>query len=124
MKREMPKSLKAAVRTGEDGIETIELPELLPRTIRDALEVTLSIGYRFLWVDSLCIVQDDDEDRDLQIDMMDEIYSNATLTIAAGTGLRKSIGSCPQHLSFRYVAILLSGSVELFRSHSTRTPND
>jgi hypothetical protein len=92
MKSEMPKSLKAAVRTGEDGIETIELPELLPRTIRDALEVTLSIGDCFLWVDSLCIVQDDDEDRDLQIDMMDEIYSNETSTIAAGTGLRKSIG--------------------------------
>lgn len=56
MKREMPKSLKAAVRAGEDGIETIKLPELLPRTIRDALEVTRSIGYRFLWVDSLCII--------------------------------------------------------------------
>jgi Heterokaryon incompatibility protein (HET) len=89
MKREMPRSLKTAVQINECGVETIELPEGLPRTIRDAIEVTRAIGYRYLWVDSLCIVQDDQQDRHSQINMMDEIYSNATLTIAAGSGLRK-----------------------------------
>jgi hypothetical protein len=89
MQREMPRSLKAAVRTDNDGVETIELPELLPLTIRDSIEVTRSIGYHYLWVDSLCIVQDDEADRDSQLKMMDEIYSNASLTIAAGSGHRK-----------------------------------
>jgi hypothetical protein len=87
----MPQTLRAAVFTDEYGVETIELPEEPLRTIRDAIEVTRSIGYRYLWVDSLCIVQDDQQDQDLQISMMDEVYSNATLTIAAGSSLRKPI---------------------------------
>jgi hypothetical protein len=88
---EMPRTLSAAVCTDEYGVETIDLPEELPRTVRDAIAVTRSLGYGYLWVDSLCIIQDDKQDKDLQIGMMDEIYSNATLTIAAGSGLRKSI---------------------------------
>jgi hypothetical protein len=83
---EMPQSLKAAVRTDEYGVETIELPDILPYTIRDAIEVTRRLGYHYLWVDSLCIVQDDDHERHAQINMMDEIYSNASLTIAAASG--------------------------------------
>jgi len=88
---EMPRTLSAAVCVDRYGIETIELPEELPHTIRDAIEVTRSLGYRYLWVDSLYIIQDDKQDHDLQVGMMDEIYSNASLTIAAGSGLRKSI---------------------------------
>ncbi len=53
------------------------------------MEVSRSIGYRYLWVDSLCIIQDDRQDKDLQISMMDEIYRSATLTLAAGSGLRE-----------------------------------
>jgi hypothetical protein len=95
MKWEMPRTRKAAVRADKSGEEIIELPKVLPRTIRDAIEVTRVISYHYLWVDSLCIIQDDEEDRDLQINMMDEIYSNADLTIAAGSGLRKLFGSSP-----------------------------
>jgi hypothetical protein len=82
---EMPLTLKASVHTVEDGVELIDLPKLLPRTIGDAIEVTRSLGFTYLWVDSLCIIQDDREDRHNQINMMDEIYINATLTIAAGS---------------------------------------
>ncbi|MAD87254.1 MAG: hypothetical protein CL912_30205 [Deltaproteobacteria bacterium] len=85
----MPRTLKRAVRVDDYGQEVVELPHNIPRTIRDAIDVTRSLGYRYLWVDSLCIVQDDETDQEIQIGMMDEIYSNATLTIAAGSGLRK-----------------------------------
>lgn len=85
----MPRTLRAAVRIDEYRMETIALPVELLYTIRDAIEVTRSIGYRYIWVDSLCIVQDDKQDQDFQISMMDEVYKNATLTIAAGSGLRK-----------------------------------
>jgi hypothetical protein len=91
---EMPRTLRVNVRTDKYGVETIMLPGELLCTIRDAIEVTRSIGYRYLWVDSLCIIQDDKQEKDFQISMMDEIYNNATLTIAAGSGLRKFIGSC------------------------------
>jgi hypothetical protein len=86
---QMPRTLRADVWTEEYGVEIIELPGELPHTIRDAMEVTRCIGYQYLWVDSLCIIQDDQQDQDLQISMMDEIYRNATLTIAAGSGLRE-----------------------------------
>jgi hypothetical protein len=39
----------------------------VPRSIRDAMQVCRKIGVRHLWVDSLCIVQDDDEDMEDQI---------------------------------------------------------
>ncbi len=82
---EMPRTLKAAVHTDDTGVEVIDLPTFLPRTVRDALEVTRSLGFTYLWVDSLCIIQDDEEDRQSQINMMDEIYKNASLTVAAGS---------------------------------------
>ena len=58
----------------------------LPRTIRDALELTERLGERYLWVDSLCIVQDDMEDVQRQTTAMDSIFSGAALTIAAAAG--------------------------------------
>lgn len=56
----------------------------IPRSIQDALVVTVSLGYKFLWVDSLCIVQDDEiTEKAKQIAIMSKIYTNATLTIMA-----------------------------------------
>lgn len=34
----------------------------LPKTFRDAVEVTRDLGFRFLWIDSLCVIQDNDAD--------------------------------------------------------------
>ena len=67
------------------GIPFLEIPT----TFRDFFQVARFLNIRFVWIDSLCIVQDDETDQEIQIGMMDEIYSNATLTIAAGSGLRK-----------------------------------
>jgi hypothetical protein len=60
--------------------------ETLSLTIRDAMDLVEAVGERFLWVDSLCIVQDDPEIRDEQIQIMDLIYGNALFTIMAATG--------------------------------------
>ncbi|KAL8787481.1 MAG: hypothetical protein Q9195_007728 [Heterodermia aff. obscurata] len=57
----------------------------LPHTIRDAVEVTRRLGVRYLWVDSLCIVQDDREDKTREISQMRQIYSNAYCTISAAS---------------------------------------
>lgn len=88
----LPRTLKPAVHTDGNGVEVIDLPAALPRTVRDALEVTRSLGSTYLWVDSLCIIQDDDEDRQNLINMMDEIYKNASLTVAAGSSLHTDWG--------------------------------
>ena len=58
----------------------------LPRTISDATELTCAIGKKYLWVDSLCIIQDDANNKQLQLEIMDEIYNSATLVIVAAAG--------------------------------------
>jgi hypothetical protein len=59
---------------------------LLPKSIRDAISLASTIGERYLWFDSLCIVQDDDVDKLDQIAQMDMIYSRAILTVVAAGG--------------------------------------
>ncbi|KAN0120056.1 Heterokaryon incompatibility protein (HET) domain containing protein [Hyaloscypha variabilis] len=56
---------------------------ILPRTILDAITVTRKLGMRFLWVDSLCIIQDSAEDKIHEISEMGDIYKNSSITIVA-----------------------------------------
>ncbi|KAK3368364.1 heterokaryon incompatibility protein-domain-containing protein [Podospora didyma] len=56
--------------------------EKLPRTIRDALTITHGVGLKYLWVDSICIVQDSDADKAEQISQMHRIYRGALFTVA------------------------------------------
>jgi hypothetical protein len=55
----------------------------LPQTLKDAIYVTRELHIRFLWIDSLCIVQDDAEEISTEIARMPEIYSCAAVTILA-----------------------------------------
>ncbi len=64
----------------------------LDPTIQDAILMARKLGFHYLWIDSLCIIQDDDADREREIQMMDEIYRNATLTIAAASSRSISEG--------------------------------
>lgn len=57
--------------------------EQLPQTILDAIKITRSLGIRYLWIDSLCILQNSKEDKDVQLALMGEIYHNAYVTIVA-----------------------------------------
>lgn len=45
--------------------------------------VSRNLGIRFLWVDSLCIIQDNSDDKPVEISCMDQIYQHANLLIAA-----------------------------------------
>ena len=61
---------------------------LLPRTIRDAIAVTRNLGFQYLWVDALCIMQDSSNpaaqfDMDRELARMHDVYGNAIMTIAA-----------------------------------------
>ncbi|KAK8059216.1 HET-domain-containing protein [Apiospora saccharicola] len=55
----------------------------LSKTCRDAISVTRLLGYQYLWIDALCIVQDDEHDKESEISRMGEIYRHAELTICA-----------------------------------------
>ncbi|OIW24848.1 HET-domain-containing protein [Coniochaeta ligniaria NRRL 30616] len=55
----------------------------LPATHQDAIVLARKLGLRYLWIDSLCIIQDSEADCQRETAMMGDIYSNSYLTIAA-----------------------------------------
>jgi hypothetical protein len=59
------------------------LPETLPQLIQDVIEVTLRLGYQYLWIDRYCIPQDEEAVRTSLIRNMDKVYSESSLTIIA-----------------------------------------
>lgn len=79
----MTASFRDLCKTGsldEAALNTSSLR--LPRTIRQAMKLTRAMGQRYIWIDSLCIVQDGTDKID-QINAMASIFSNALLTIVA-----------------------------------------
>jgi hypothetical protein len=60
--------------------------ELVPRTIRHTIALTKRLKISFLWVDCLCIVQDDEENLHRQLQNMASIYASAYVTIIAANG--------------------------------------
>lgn len=65
---------------------------LLPQTIRDAIYVTHTLGFQYLWTDSLCIIQDSGEDKLHELARMHLVYRYAYLTIIAASAERVSDG--------------------------------
>ncbi|KAJ9624451.1 hypothetical protein H2203_005186 [Taxawa tesnikishii (nom. ined.)] len=54
-----------------------------PKTYQDAVLVCMALGFQYLWIDSLCIVQDDSEDWAREVANMGAIYAHASIVIAA-----------------------------------------
>lgn len=59
------------------------LMESLPPLFQDAVTITRALGYQYLWVDSLCIIQDSENDWRFEAAKMGYIYKYSSLTIAA-----------------------------------------
>jgi hypothetical protein len=58
-------------------------PAALSKTISDAIEVARHMGFSCIWIDTLCIVQDDPEDWKYESSAMCAVYSGSSLNIAA-----------------------------------------
>ncbi|KAF2438812.1 HET-domain-containing protein [Karstenula rhodostoma CBS 690.94] len=58
-------------------------PKLLSKTFQEAIHVTRKLGFRYVWIDSLCIIQDEKNDWEAEAGTMCDVYRNATLKIAA-----------------------------------------
>lgn len=63
----------------------------LPATFQDAIIIIRELGLRYLWIDSLCIIQDDKRDWEMESAKMGSIYEGAHIVIAASGSLG------PQH---------------------------
>ncbi|KAG8161229.1 hypothetical protein KVR01_009493 [Diaporthe batatas] len=58
----------------------------LPATFQDAAAFTQSLGIQFLWIDSICIIQEDEDDWQREAGKMNAVYKNSYLTLAALSG--------------------------------------
>ncbi|TVY23112.1 hypothetical protein LHYA1_G008105 [Lachnellula hyalina] len=82
----------------------------VPATIKDAIALVQEVGERYLWVDALCIVQDDAAVQKAQLTQMGLIYSRAAFTIVAASGNNANTGlpgihSDPRIISQRAVKL-------------------
>lgn len=63
---------------------TVGIPwHKIPETLKYAMHSTLELGVKFIWIDALCIVQDDEADWKEQASQMGMVYGNALLTLSA-----------------------------------------
>jgi hypothetical protein len=70
---------KKSITSGQKGIAWAEFPKVF----QDAIMITRQLGVRYLWIDSLCIIQDDTDDWLEQSAQMASIYAGSYVTIAA-----------------------------------------
>lgn len=64
----------------------------LSKTFQDAIHVARKLGISYLWIDSLCIIQDSKEDWQAESSKMASIYANSTVTLAASRAASDSEG--------------------------------
>ena len=73
--------LKLTRQTREQFLKEIRSRNL-PRMFQDAITATRLLGLRYLWIDSLCILQDSKTDWEEQCAEMCRIYRDSYVTIA------------------------------------------
>lgn len=76
------KPLQTMITTLNDHLNGISLPAL-PKTFQDAVVIARRLGLKYLWIDSLCIIQDSAQDWQTESGKMADIYRNSFITITA-----------------------------------------
>lgn len=87
-KRMMFRALKENIESLAKAIDF----RRLPRTFQDAIKTAWGLSVRYMWIDSLCIIQDDPEDWKHEAARMQQIFGNATCVIAASSSGSSSEG--------------------------------
>ncbi|KAK5989228.1 hypothetical protein PT974_10732 [Cladobotryum mycophilum] len=98
-------NLKSTTATIEEHRRGIKVTSL-PKTIQDAVVIAQHLGLRYLWVDALCIIQDDVKDWEREAQQMARIYANAYLSISA-LGAKDTSQGClaPRQISQKVVPL-------------------
>jgi hypothetical protein len=76
------KNLRLEKDTEADFTKSIPF-NLLPPTLQDAVILTNYLDISLLWIDALCIIQDDDYDKEIEISKMAAVYRHSYVTISA-----------------------------------------
>ncbi|KAK0710292.1 heterokaryon incompatibility protein-domain-containing protein, partial [Lasiosphaeria miniovina] len=93
-----------ATRESIDDLKEGIATSFLPKTFQDAIKITRRLGLKYLWIDCLCIVQDDLADWDVEAANMAYIYRNAYVTVAAAASTDSYYGCFPKRAKDSYVS--------------------
>jgi hypothetical protein len=74
--------LRLTSETSNEFLSRLSLPRL-PRTFHEAVLITRDLGFRYLWIDSLCIYQDSPDDWRTESVKMGDIYAGGYMNLAA-----------------------------------------
>jgi hypothetical protein len=89
------------IKARQNGFDVSELP----KTFRDAVRVTQNLGIQYLWIDSLCIIQGNQEDWEFEAKRMQEVYVGAYCTIAATSAVDSKAGFLHRSVRSEYLHI-------------------
>ncbi|KAK1749910.1 heterokaryon incompatibility protein-domain-containing protein [Echria macrotheca] len=67
-------------------------PARLPKTLSDAIAATYQLGFMYLWIDALCIIQDSPGDKALELPRMADTYKESVLTLIIASATAASDG--------------------------------
>ncbi|EAA26535.1 hypothetical protein NCU03484 [Neurospora crassa OR74A] len=105
--------------------ERISFAEL-PETFQDAVVLTRKLGQRYLWIDSLCIIQDDENDWAQEASTMVDVYTQSYCTLAALSSGDSTAGLCKKDQTNPDMLIDISvddGHNEPFNGRLVSKPN-
>lgn len=106
-------SIKQLLSTNLNALQKGIISDELPKTFCDAILLSRTLGIRYLWIDSLCIMQDSHDDWITESAEMERIYRHATCNIAASAAIDGSVG-CFMERDPRFA--------EVFRVHPPPLP--
>ncbi|KAF4982594.1 hypothetical protein FZEAL_1826 [Fusarium zealandicum] len=86
----------------------------VPQTFRDAIETTRRLGVRYLWIDSLCIIQGNGGDFVIESKRMEDVFSCAYCVIAASRASNQLEGFLGERPQRQYLAIQRNGEPPLY----------
>ncbi|ORY60792.1 uncharacterized protein BCR38DRAFT_411908 [Pseudomassariella vexata] len=94
--------------TTEENIEALKISidyGKLTRTFRDAVDATRELNVPYLWIDSICVVQDDAKDWEVELGKMENVFSSAYCTLAASSAESSLVGFPSSRTPRTYVAV-------------------
>ncbi|KAH6879531.1 heterokaryon incompatibility protein-domain-containing protein [Thelonectria olida] len=91
------RSFPSYAKTTESNIQSRCSPlgiawEELPQTFRDAVAVTERLGFEYIWIDALCIIQDSPSDWEAESRLMSEVYSYCALMLSSDASSDTNVG--------------------------------
>ncbi|KAI1413044.1 HET-domain-containing protein [Hypoxylon sp. FL1857] len=91
---------KESIKDLEEGIAV----SFLPKTFQDAIKITRRIGIKYLWIDCLCIIQNDPDDWEREAAAMSHVYRNSYITISAAASEDSYTGCFPKREKDSYIS--------------------